>query len=62
MSDLAFWASMAVVAFGTSIRAHGGGRMHKARTITARKDGYRTVTREIFGGWDYHVDLELARE
>jgi hypothetical protein len=29
------------------------------RTITAQKDGYRTITRQIFGGWDYFVDFEL---
>ena len=34
----------------------------QVRTITARKAGYRMVTREIFGGWDFRVDLELARE
>jgi hypothetical protein len=32
------------------------------RTITARKDGYRETSRQIFGGWDFHVDLELARD
>jgi hypothetical protein len=32
------------------------------RTISARKAGYRTVTRQIFGGWDFVVDLEIARE
>jgi hypothetical protein len=30
------------------------------RTITARKDGYSPTTREIFGGWDFRIDLELA--
>ena len=32
------------------------------RTITARKDGYRETSRQIFGGWDFKVDLELARD
>ena len=32
------------------------------RTITARKDGYSTAARQIFGGWDFRVDLELARD
>ena len=32
------------------------------RSITARKDGYRATTREIFGGWDYRVDLEIGRD
>ena len=31
------------------------------RTITARKDGYQTTSRQIFGGWDTRIDLELAR-
>jgi hypothetical protein len=30
------------------------------RMISAEKPGYRTVTRQIFGGWDYFVDLELT--
>jgi hypothetical protein len=33
----------------------------QTRTITARKDGYRTAVRQILGGWDFRVDLELAR-
>jgi hypothetical protein len=32
------------------------------RTITARKDGYRTGVRQILGGRDSRVDLELARD
>lgn len=32
------------------------------RTITARKSGYDTAVRQIFGGWDFRVDLELARQ
>ena len=32
------------------------------RTITARKDGYSLAGRQIFGGWDFRVDLELARD
>jgi hypothetical protein len=32
------------------------------RTITARKEGYRNTTRQIFGGWDFRIDLELARD
>jgi hypothetical protein len=31
------------------------------RTITARKAGYRDTVRQIFGGWDFRVDLELTR-
>jgi len=34
----------------------------QSRTITARKEGYTAVTREIFGGYDYRVDLEIARD
>jgi hypothetical protein len=34
----------------------------QTRTITASKAGYRPVTRELFGGWDSKIDLELARE
>jgi hypothetical protein len=34
----------------------------QTRTITVRKTGYRALTREIFGGWDSRVDLELTRE
>jgi all-beta uncharacterized protein len=30
------------------------------RTITARKDGYSPVTKQIFGGYDFRVDFELA--
>ena len=33
----------------------------QVRTITASKDGYNLTTREIFGGWDYVVHLELTR-
>ena len=32
------------------------------RMISAEKAGYRTVPRQIFGGWDYKVDLELTRQ
>jgi hypothetical protein len=32
------------------------------RTISARKDGYKITTRQIFGGWEPHVDLELTRD
>ena len=32
----------------------------QARTVTARKDGYRATTREFFGGWEFRVDLELT--
>ena len=32
----------------------------QSRTITARKNGYSPATRQILGGWDYRVDLELA--
>jgi hypothetical protein len=31
------------------------------RTISVRKDGYRPTSREISGGWDYVVDLEIER-
>ncbi len=31
------------------------------RDITAQKTGYIPVTRRIFGGWDFEVNLELAR-
>jgi hypothetical protein len=31
------------------------------RTITARKAGYTDTVRQIFGGWDFDVHLELAR-
>jgi hypothetical protein len=34
----------------------------QTRMITARKDGYRTAARQIFGGSDFRVDLELARD
>jgi hypothetical protein len=34
----------------------------QTRTITARKDKYVTAVRQIFGGWDFHVDLELGRD
>lgn len=34
----------------------------QTRTITARKDGYSPTSREIFGGWDFRVDLELGRD
>ena len=34
----------------------------QTRTITASKDGYNVLTREIFGGWDYVVHLELTRK
>jgi hypothetical protein len=33
----------------------------QARTIAAIKDGYRSVSRLIFGGWDSRVDLEIGR-
>jgi hypothetical protein len=33
----------------------------QTRTITASKDGYTAVTREVFGGWDSMVHLELTR-
>lgn len=33
----------------------------QTRTITASKDGYALTTREIFGGWDTMVHLELTR-
>jgi hypothetical protein len=33
----------------------------QTRTITASKDGYGPFTREIFGGWDSQVHLELTR-
>ena len=32
------------------------------RTMTATRPGYRSVTREIFGGWDYRIDFELTRD
>jgi len=32
------------------------------RTITASKEGYRSTTRQIFGGWEFRVDLEIARD
>jgi hypothetical protein len=32
------------------------------RTITARKEGYSNTARQIFGGWDFRIDLELARD
>lgn len=32
-----------------------------ARTITARKDGYRAATRDILWGWDYDINLIMAR-
>jgi hypothetical protein len=31
------------------------------RTITATKDGHGSATRQIFGGWDFRIDLELER-
>lgn len=31
------------------------------RDITAQKTGYVPVTRQIFGGWDFEANLELAR-
>jgi hypothetical protein len=31
------------------------------RDIAAQKTGYIPGTRRIFGGWDYEVNLELAR-
>jgi hypothetical protein len=31
------------------------------RTITVSKAGYSPASRQIFGGWDFRVDLELAR-
>lgn len=34
----------------------------QVRTITARKDGYRTATRESLGGWESSVHFELDRE
>ena len=34
----------------------------QTRTITARKTGYSPTVREFFAGWDFVVDLELARE
>jgi hypothetical protein len=32
------------------------------RTITARKDGYSPTSREIFGGSDFRIELELGRD
>jgi hypothetical protein len=32
------------------------------RAISARKPGYGTVTKRIFGGWDDVADFELTRE
>jgi hypothetical protein len=32
------------------------------RAISAQKAGYRMVTRQIFGGWDYKLDFELTRQ
>lgn len=32
------------------------------RTITALKNGYRNTVRQIFGGWDFRIDLELERD
>ena len=31
------------------------------RDIAAQSTGYIPITRRIFGGWDYEVNLELAR-
>ena len=31
------------------------------RTVTARKEGYRTVTPELFGGSDFESHFELVR-
>jgi hypothetical protein len=31
------------------------------RTVSVRKDGYRPMSRQIFGGWDFAVDLEIER-
>ena len=31
------------------------------RTVSARKAGYTDTVKEIFGGWDFKVDLELSR-
>jgi len=33
----------------------------QTRTMTASKQGFHSVTREIFGGWQSFVDFELAR-
>lgn len=34
----------------------------QSRTITARKDGYSPTSRQIFGGLDFRIDLELGRD
>ena len=34
----------------------------QTRTVTVAKEGYNPATRKILGGWDYSIDLELARK
>jgi hypothetical protein len=34
----------------------------QSRTIAAQKGGYRAMTRQVFGGWDFLVDFELVRD
>jgi hypothetical protein len=31
-------------------------------TVTARKDGYRSVSTDMTWGWDFIVDFTLERE